>query len=339
MTQVVRWLLATSAVVLAVVTVAIATTLHNDADLVRLRNALLFHVAEARGHAWTPRQPPADFLAEKMPPPAQLRVHAQEALAGLTGRPSELEKAFALARHLAGNRERHGERIQKRTLETYQDIITRGAGYCADYTQVFNALALAADVPVREWGMSFDGYGGQGHAFNEVYDTGLDKWVFIDSFFSLYATDPAGRPLSAAELWAALKQPETPLRMVPILPEAFGFRSPARAITYYRRGVDSFFLLWGNNVFSYDASIASRLFGPLSRSAEQLATMATGVYPQMRIFRDMANPAGLAELTRLRMLLVIFVTAAGTCMIFAVALLYLRRREARGDHARTAFSS
>ena len=37
--------------------------------------------------------------------------------------------------------------------------------------------------------MSFDGYGGDGHAFSEIFDTQRQHWIFVDSFYSFYVTD------------------------------------------------------------------------------------------------------------------------------------------------------
>lgn len=49
--------------------------------------------------------------------------------------------------------------------------------------------------------MSFAGYSGEGHAFNEIYDHRLAKWVVIHSFFSFHLTVRAsGEPLSSLEL-------------------------------------------------------------------------------------------------------------------------------------------
>jgi hypothetical protein len=202
-------------------------------------------------------------------------------------------------------------------------ITTDGAGYCADYTQVYGAIGRAAGLSVREWGMSFDGYGGDGHAFNEVWDRSRGKWLFIDSFFSFYVTDPDGEPLSATELRGHLLDGTTSeLQVVPINPARFGFKSPARALEYYRRGAPRFFLVWGNNALSYDAAPAVKAFSGVSRSAEQVAGIALGLHPRLVISRDFADPAAVAELVRLRVVMIVFLLGV---VVAGVALLLHRR--------------
>ena len=84
-------------------------------------------------------------------------------------------------------------------LPVFLQIREQGKGYCADYSQVFTALALSTGIPVREWGLGFEGFG-RGHAFNEVYDSEQRKWVFIDSYHSLYVIDRGSHnPLSTIE--------------------------------------------------------------------------------------------------------------------------------------------
>src|SRR3546814_18005756 len=45
--------------------------------------------------------------------------------------------------------------FQSNTRETYEKIVGGEGGYCSDYTQSFNALALAAGLDVREWGFAW----------------------------------------------------------------------------------------------------------------------------------------------------------------------------------------
>src|SRR3546814_14131094 len=95
--------------------------------------------------------------------------------------------------------------FQSNTRETYEKIVGGEGGYCSDYTQSFNALALAAGLDVREWGFAWADMA-NGHAFNEIWDPTLQKWVFIDSFVSFYVIDRAsGIPLSSREFRASLR--------------------------------------------------------------------------------------------------------------------------------------
>jgi len=138
-------------------------------EAVRVRNSLIFDVTDMREAQWTPSQYPTSFKLEASNPPA-LFIEAVSA----TGRSNEsytddFGSALAIGRQLAVGKFKGGA-IQPDTASTFTKIMEEGTGYCADFTQVFNGLAHAAALPVREWGMSFDGFGGSGHAFNEVFD-------------------------------------------------------------------------------------------------------------------------------------------------------------------------
>src|SRR5262249_30709734 len=157
---------------------------------------------------------------------------------------SALAKALRIAQHLRLT-SRHGDPIQANTRETYEKIIGGQGGYCSDYTQAFNALALAAGLKVREWGFTWEDMA-NGHAFNEIWDEDLRKWVFIDAFTSFYVVDAAtSQPLSALEFRASLlDEPGAgPVKVIPIVSERFGFKSPQRALDWYRRGVPQMFLV------------------------------------------------------------------------------------------------
>jgi hypothetical protein len=90
--------------------------------------------------------------------------------------------------------------------------------------------------------MSFDGYGGDGHAFSEIFDTQRQHWIFVDSFYSFYVTDEHGEPLSVADFRRRLLLPAAPPQVVPIQPGKFAFKSGQAALDYYRRGADAFYL-------------------------------------------------------------------------------------------------
>jgi hypothetical protein len=292
-------------------------------DLVLLRNAVIAEVEPGGAHDWTPGSIPSDYLAETLPTPEPLERFAMEASGG-SNRVDDFETAVSLARALGQNRKRGRGPIQDDTVTALERITTEGAGYCADYTQVFGALGRAAGLSVREWGMSFDGYGGDGHAFNEVWDRSRGKWLFIDSFNSFFVTDIRGQPLSATEIRKALLDgTSSELQVVPINPAKFGFKSPERALDYYGRGAPRFFLVWGNNVLSYDAAPAVKAFSGVSRSAEQVAGIVLGLQPKLVISRDFADPEAVGELMRLRLVMIVFLLAS---VVAGVALLLHRRR-------------
>lgn len=69
-------------------------------------------------------------------------------------------------------------------------------GCCSDYTQVFIAFALANDIKVRE-------VNNVGHTFLELYDHGVNKWIFFDPQYGLYAVDYKNQFMSAYEIFKA----------------------------------------------------------------------------------------------------------------------------------------
>jgi hypothetical protein len=298
---------------------------HDARDLVKFRNSLLVEVGAPDVFDWRPATRPADFREEHADAPPEIR-DAVTAAVSSAARNSEFLTAIDLARHLAKNRERGSLPIQKSTIETYRDIVGKGQGYCADFTQVFNGLAHAAGLEVREWGMAFEGYGGNGHAFSEVFDRGRDQWVFIDSFYSFYVTDHTGRPLSASELRDRLLTNSTDMHVEPIVADKFGFKSPERALDYYRRGAQSFYMWWGNDVFTYDHNAVLAHLGA-SRSLQQLAGVALGVQPQMMLAAGHIQTQGLFELHLIRGLLV-SLTAGVTLFAITSLMLFARRRRA-----------
>lgn len=320
------WTAITAAAVALVSLMLVVVQIDSAQDLILLRNALINDLGPSRAYDWTPDAVPANYILETLPTPQPLRDFvvktSSRALAG-----DDLQVALTLADALIRNRVKGRGPIQSDTLTALERITKEGVGYCADYTQVFNALGRAADLTVREWGMSFEGYGGDGHAFSEVWDRQKQKWVFIDTFFSFYVRDDKGQPVSATEFREALLDgTASGLEIVPINRDKFGFKYPEKAIEYYRKGAPRFFMIWGNNVLSYDESRAVKVFSKVSKSAEQAAAIVTGVQPRLLIPLDLVDDRALKELSRLRALMVLFVMGAcGACT--AVALMWIRRRQ------------
>src|SRR5690606_37056993 len=73
-----------------------------------------------------------------------------------------------------------GGPIQGSLSETLRRITERGDGYCGDYVDAFTALATEAGLFTRSWAFSFDGFGGHGHIFNEIWDRQAGTWRMID---------------------------------------------------------------------------------------------------------------------------------------------------------------
>lgn len=323
----------TVAVVLVIGTVVcvssaalLVSRVQSSQDLVLLRNALIAEVVPAVTLEWTPDAVPKDYLLETAHAPGRLQSFATKA-ARLATDGGEFPVAVALAKGLVREQRKAAEPIQSDTLTAFERISSEGAGYCADYTQVFNALGAAAGLVVREWGMSFRGYGGDGHAFSEVWDSRHRQWVFLDSFYSFYATDRDGNPLSVSELRDALMSDGGQhVVVVPISKEKFGFKTADQALAYYRRGAPRFYMVWGNNSLSYDAAPAVRAFARLSRGAEQLAAIAAGVQPRLVIPLESADASAIVELKRLRLLMLAFVMSAVATVVAALVLLWMRKQ-------------
>ncbi|HMW78092.1 MAG TPA: transglutaminase-like domain-containing protein, partial [Rhodocyclaceae bacterium] len=175
-----------------------------SSEAVRLRNALLYDgVVPVAALNWSPSAPPLDYLQETTGLPEPLRGFADTVkLAPAAG---NWAKARTIADHLQA-RLSDGGPIMAGLEETYRRIVEDGAGYCGDFADVFAALATAAGIPNRRWSFSFDGYGGHGHIFNEVWDDSAGRWRAIDVFNNYVFVDAAsGEPLSALEFRAALR--------------------------------------------------------------------------------------------------------------------------------------
>jgi Transglutaminase-like superfamily. len=295
-----------------VLSMALGFSIKSGRDLVRMRNSLLVEVHPATAYDWTPAKVPGDFLWERRAAPAPIAAAAAAIRAG-SPNSDDFAEALAIAAKLAQNK-KSDKPIQSDTLTAYHMITERGLGYCADYTEVFLALAHASGIPVREWGAAFDAYGGDGHAFVEIYDRGRAQWIFIDPFYSFYVT-AAGRPLSVAELQSALRAAHSDLRVVPIVREKFGFKAPERALAYYRRGAARFYLWWGNNIFSYEHSPLVAHAASLSRSAEQVAAIFAGVQPKLVLATGNLDESALRSLERLRAMMLGIVVASATAGI------------------------
>ena len=160
--------------------------------ITQMRNAFFAYPGTARDFEWTPQETPDEFLLETGTPPAEFQMTVDELSITADYGVSELDHTIAIARHFAS-----GSGIKSDTVYTYRTILSEERGYCSDYTQAMNGLAFTAGIPIREWGMSFEAYGGYGHAFSEVYDRARGKWVFLDAFNAFYVVDRASRvPLS-----------------------------------------------------------------------------------------------------------------------------------------------
>lgn len=285
--------------VLLVSALSLTPYLGNSTELVRMRNALLLEEDRGQSFDWTPDTLPSDFLQERAPASA-LFVHAADRL-GLASMDSDWARVLAISRHLLSHQPLLGTPIQSDLGGTYQRILNEGTGYCGDFTRVFMAFAHTAGMAVRAWSFSFDGFGGHGHIWPEIWNRQRQQWELVDIFDNYYFTRNGGQPLSALELRSALRDAPQSLQLVPLVPGVRpGYEIEAKAWDYFQRGLPQWYLAWGNNVFSYDQATLVRTLGPVSRSLEQLGAIAQGAYPPIRILDDPANHDQVSALVGLR---------------------------------------
>jgi hypothetical protein len=322
-----------TATILAIVLVlSLAPYLTSSTELVRLRNALLYQPVPAQAD-WTPAKPPEGYLLEQaQAPPSFQQIVLADKLA-VPG--DDWLTALRIGRHLLAGVVAHrgnGGPIQEDLSETYQRIRGKGEGYCGDYVDVFTALANTAGIFTRSWAFSFDGFGGYGHIFNEIWDRGTGSWRMIDVFNNYYVVDEAERPLSALEFRKALLADE-PIRWRAVEPAARpGYKYPEKAVEYFRRGASEWYLWWGNNVFEYDQNGLVSLFSLPSRSLGQLAAIAAGVHPPFRVWYDPENESERKALERVEVRLA--VVAIGLPLLVILMLVSFRAmRHTRGSRA------
>jgi hypothetical protein len=273
-------------------------------EAVKIRNALVAELGQPDDFDWTPQQTPPGFLLNDAAPSPEFQQAADRLRVSGSGAPRQgLDLALAMARHLMGAPQRLDGAIQAGLHEAYTGITQQGVGYCADFTQVFTGLAVAAGLPVRTWSISFEGFGA-GHAFNEIYDQRLGRWVLVDSYHSLLFLDAASRePLSVIEVHERLLAPADAGRSIEIqriVPQRFPFPSDEMALDYYRRGMPQLALAWGNNVFDYDRSLPVRLAAGVSRHAERATGILVGEYPRLKVYPEDISARDLRSLDRIR---------------------------------------
>ncbi len=312
-----------SLVVLGFALLSLTPYLTRSTQLVRMRHALL--LAEGAGFDWTPADVPADYLLERRSPdPAFAEVVVRLGLSGLA---SDWERALAISRHLlASHAVLRGGAVQSNLLDTYRRIVDRGEGYCGDFARVFCGLAIAGGLSVRAWGFAFDGFGGHGHVWPEIWNRQLGRWQLLDVFNNTCFTGAEGVALSALEVRQALLVDPSSLKLDRLHADLdAGYAIEAKARDYYRRGLREWYMLWGNNVFTYDNALLVRTLGVFSRSLEQLGGIIQGVCPRIRILADDGNRAQVEAIRRLRrhlllvagvaiaMLLTFSASAVGCC--------------------------
>ena len=287
---------ATCALVIAVLVLLasggfLAAYVGNGQDQVLVRNSLLYDVA---GSMEAFRAAP-DAIAAPAEERSTLPPALRDDLAALdTGQ--AFTTALALVRYLDTPGPPVGGQIASGSLQALATIRAGAGGYCADYTQVFMMLAAAAGIPAREWGFSFRGYGGDGHAVVEVYDAELAQWVFLDVFNGFYVTGPDGRPLAFLQLRRGLLDGSIPATAIVTVTDVSPFKSPERIVHYLRRGISRAFLWHGAAAGEAERQPVLRWLGERSRALSQLGAIVLGLHPRMLIVPAPEERAALLEL-------------------------------------------
>jgi len=302
-------------------------------EATRLRNSLIFTIGNSADFDWAGNNFPAQFKLESQPVPTYFQSFVDEL--AVTQQMSEFAKMKVAIEKLL-ERERYGGAIQSDTVSALKKMREEGVGYCSDYTQVVNGLAHTMNIPVREWGMSFDGYSGYGHAFSEIYDSTLNKWVFIDSHSGFYALEPGtGLPFSFLEFRSQVMNHPGQIEVVKFHPERFGFKDDRQVIDYYIRGSAQVFLYLSNDVFSYDSHPVIQLTGAVSRYLEQLSAIVFGIHPKIMLYPDPRNEEAQHRLQQLssnvKTLFIIDLVLVGLFLLIIFKMLKNRRKQ----HAKT----
>ena len=317
----------------------VAPYLGSGTELVRLRNALSLGQDLLPTQDWTPSAVPKDFLLESVPADPHFVAVAERL--GLAALPDDWARGLAISSHLLGSAPvLVGGPIQKNLLDTYRGIVERGDGYCGDFVRAYVALANAAGMMVRTWSFSFDGFGGHGHIWVELWNRQQQRWQLQDVYDNYYFVDGNEEPLSALAFRKALlaKSPTLQVRLLHAGARP-GFQVEAKAWDYLRRGVDEWYATWGNNVFSLDRAWAVRAFSGVSRAAEGLGAIVAGQQPQVRLLAVTENGPARAAMHALQWR----VYAAGALGLLGLGLVLsgplLRRRSGEARPSAAAASA
>lgn len=276
--------------------------LRSGTEMVRVRNALSLGETFDPANDWQPPAFPPGFLREHVAPDPFF-VAIADGL-GLPSQADDWTRALLIGRHLQGSAgQLVGNPLYANLRNTYRGIVERGGGYCGDFVRVYIAIANAAGMTVRPLAFSFDGFGGHGHIWVEVWNRQLLRWQLVDVYNNAYYTaagEPA-TPLSALALRDALLAGGSGLAVHRIHDgRPPGFEVESKGWAYLQRGIHHWYLPWGANVMSVDASPAVRLLAPVSRGLEQLAGILTGVQPRVHLLVEAANASDVTWLRAVR---------------------------------------
>ena len=285
----------------------LAPNLGGGTEFVRIRHALLLGPEWVESEDWKPPARPADFRVESHALDARLVAVVRKL--ELDALPDDWARAKVLGRHLlASAPQLVGGAVQADLWGTHQSIVQRGEGYCGDFVRVYLALANAAGLTLRPWAFSFDGFGGHGHIWVELWNRQAERWQLIDIFDNFYFVRRGEEtPISALEFrrellsaGGAAERRRIDLRL--LVPEARpGYEIEAKAWAYFERGLHQWYLPFGSNVHSVDAAPVVRLFSGWSRMGEGVGALVSGRSPVVRVLASEANAGARADLRAVRL--------------------------------------
>ena len=266
-------------------------------ETVRLRNALRLQPGRDEDFTWVPPHFPPGFAVEHRQPGTEFRDVV--ASLGIEAIPGDWGKALAIAGHLTECAEDKGA-VRADPIATYRAIRT-GYGYCADFVKVFLVLAQAAGLIARQWAFSFDGFGGHGHTVVEVFDRERGRWLLLDVFNNFHVVDAEdGEPMGALEYREALRGRRGTASMRRNGPGRLGFIHEHKAVEYYLRGIDHWYLMWGNAVLSNYANPVVRAMGRISPTLMAIAANVLGGQPHIRLYATPDNTGEVRKMFALR---------------------------------------
>ncbi|MCW5668917.1 MAG: transglutaminase domain-containing protein [Hydrogenophaga sp.] len=269
---------------------SLAPFLIETTNVVKLRNALLLRDADDVRFQWTPAEAPVDFKWEQGPADPYFVAIAERLR--LAEMPDDWSRAVTISSHLltSSGKKLRGGAIKTDLRRTYERITRNGDGYCGDFVRVFMAIAIAGGMQVRPWAFSFDGFGGHGHIWPEIWNRQTKDWQLVGVFNNYYFFEDPGVPLSALEFRQALMEGADSLKLAPLDPAArVGWKYEEKAWAYYRRGLPQWYLWWGNDVFTYDRAGLVRLFDGVSRPLEQFGGVIQDVSPRLQVLLTPEN--------------------------------------------------
>ncbi len=313
----------------------LAPHLFSGTELVRLRNALSLGPDLSMADDWTPDRFPPGFRRERLVDPFFSAVGEKLALSAM---PDDWARAVAISRHLLSSAPQlNGGPAKSDLRRTYTMIVERGDGYCGDFVRVFMATANAAGMTVRPWSFAFDGFGGHGHIWAEVWNRQLARWQLLDVFNNHYFVAAEGVPLSALDVKRALATGHEGLRLKRLDPRARAYDIEAKAWAYYERGLTQWYAPWGNDVQTVDAGWPTRVFSGVSRALEQGVSILAGMEPEVRMLAEPANAAQRAAMRSLRSRVIAAGVMGGAgCALLLGALLWRGRARPAAEGAATA---